>query len=92
MDTHSAEGSILSYLDGREEVVKPGSGTTWQRWRSEDDPAPAFYQISYRCLVPQLASSLLVAGRLLDADREGFRGVRVRVNCNVSVRSPRLAT
>ena len=82
VDIHSAAGTVLRYLDGREEVVKPGGGTIWQRWRSEDDPAPAFYQIPYRCLVPQLASNLLVAGRLIDADREGFGGVRVMVNCN----------
>ncbi len=82
VDIHSAEGTVLRYLDGREEVIKPGGEKTWQRWRSEDDPAPAYYQIPYRCLVPRHAQNVLVAGRLLDADREAFGGVRVMVNCN----------
>ena len=82
VDIHSAEGTVLRYLDGREEVVKPGGEKVWQRWRSENDPAPAYYQIPYRCLVPRRAENLLVAGRLLDADCEAFGGVRVMVNCN----------
>ena len=82
VDIHSAEGTVLRYLDGREEVVKPGGGKVRQRWRAEDADFPAYYQIPYRCLVPRSAANLLVAGRLLDADREAFGGVRVMVNCN----------
>ena len=43
---------------------------------------PTFYQVPYRCLVPQGARNLLVAGRVLDADRGAYGAVRVMVNCN----------
>lgn len=82
VDIHSAEGTILYYLDGREEVIKPDDSKVWQRWRPENSDFAAYYQIPYRCLVPREAKNLLVAGRLLDADREAFGGVRVMVNCN----------
>ena len=43
---------------------------------------PTFYQIPYRCLVPQGARNVLAAGRLVDADRGAYGAVRVMVNCN----------
>lgn len=82
VDIHSAEGTVLRYLDGREEVVKPGGGKVWQRWREEGENFAPYYQIPYRCLVPRDAANLLVAGRLIDADREAFGAVRVMVSCN----------
>jgi len=82
VDIHSAEGTILRYLDGREEVVPKTGPTTWRRWCPEGAPVPACYHIPYRSLLPLEAENLLVAGRLLDADREAFGGVRVMVNMN----------
>ena len=82
VDIHSAEGTILRYLDGREEVVKPGGEKVWQCWRAEGENFAPYYQIPYRCLVPREAENLLIAGRLIDADREAFGAVRVMVNCN----------
>jgi len=38
--------------------------------------------VPYRSLVPRDAENVLVAGRVLDADREAFGGVRVMVNMN----------
>ncbi len=81
VDVHTREGTTLRYLDGREEFVGR-EGVEWRRWRKEGDPGPDFYQIPYRCLVPQNAENLLVAGRLLDADREAYGGLRVMVNMN----------
>jgi hypothetical protein len=82
VDIHSAEGTVLRYLDGREEVVKPGGEKVWQRWCEEGENFAPYYQIPYRCLVPRDAANLLVAGRLIDADREAFGAVRVMVSCN----------
>lgn len=82
IDVHSPEGTRLRYMDGREEVIGKNGAVTWRRWRDECSASPTYYQIPYRCLVPESADNLLVAGRLLDADREAFGGVRVMVNMN----------
>jgi len=82
VDIHAPEGTLLRYMDGREEFVGRDGQHTWRRWRSETDDSPLYYQIPYRCLLPETAENLLVAGRLLDADRDAFDGVRVMVNMN----------
>jgi 2-polyprenyl-6-methoxyphenol hydroxylase-like FAD-dependent oxidoreductase len=82
VDIPSPEGTLLRYLDGREDVVGKDGGVTSRRWRAESPENPLFYHIPYRCLVPEEAENLLVAGRLLDAGREAFGGVRVMVNMN----------
>lgn len=82
VDIHSAEGTVLRYLDGREEVIGRNGSHLWRRWQPDDAPVPACYHIPYRTLLPLEADNLLVAGRLLDADREAFGGVRVMVNMN----------
>ncbi|MFH1496633.1 MAG: FAD-dependent oxidoreductase, partial [Verrucomicrobiota bacterium] len=82
VDIHSADGTILRYLDGREEFVPKNGPTEWRRWTPEGSPVPACYHVPYRSLLPVDADNLLVAGRLLDADREAFGGVRVMVNMN----------
>ena len=82
VDVHAPEATFLRYLDGREEVVKHDGVVVWQRWRDAKEPTPDCYHIPYRSLVPETAENLLVAGRLLDADREAFGGVRVMVNMN----------
>jgi hypothetical protein len=40
-----------------------------------------FYDIPYRCLVPQSIDNLLVAGRCISADHEAFATVRVMPPC-----------
>ena len=82
VDIHSAEGTVLRYLDGREEVVAKDGSHAWRRWQPDNAAVPACYHIPYRALLPLEADNLLVAGRLLDADREAFGGVRVMVNMN----------
>ncbi len=82
VDIHSSDGTILRYLDGREEVVPKNAPTFWRRWQPEGAPVPACYHVPYRSLLPLEAENLIVAGRLLDADREAFGGVRVMVNMN----------
>jgi 2-polyprenyl-6-methoxyphenol hydroxylase-like FAD-dependent oxidoreductase len=82
IDIHTPDGVVLRYLDGREEHVSRGGDARWGRWRDESAPTPACYGVPYRSLVPLGSRNLLVAGRLLDADREAFGGVRVMVNMN----------
>lgn len=82
IDIHTPDGVVLRYLDGREEIVARSGDARWGRWRDETSPSPAFYTVPYRCLVPAGSRNVLVAGRLLDADREAFGGVRVMVNMN----------
>lgn len=82
VDIHSEEGTLIRHLDGREEVVGLDGSITWRRWREASDNSPSCYHIPFRSLVPQDADNLLVAGRLLDADREAFGAARVMVNLN----------
>ncbi|HSI82324.1 MAG: FAD-dependent oxidoreductase [Candidatus Methylacidiphilales bacterium] len=82
VDVHSPQGTLLRHLDGREELVAKDGTISWKRWRDESQPCTPYYQIPYRCLIPKEADNLLVAGRLLDADREAFGGLRVMVNMN----------
>lgn len=84
VDIHHSDkpGVTFRYLDGREEYVVPNGPTKLGRWRPETADPPTFYQIPYRSLVPQGSQNVLVAGRLVDADRGAFGAVRVMVNCN----------
>ena len=75
-------GLTFRYLDGREDYVAPGREPVRSRWRDETDENPTFYQIPYRSLVAREATNVLVAGRLIDADRGAYGAVRVMVNCN----------
>lgn len=84
VDVHHSDrpGLTFRYLDGRELYCVPGQETVRSRWRDDRDEDPTFYQIPYRCLVPRGADNVLVAGRLVDADRGAYGAVRVMVNCN----------
>jgi len=84
VDIHHSEkpGLTFRYLDGREVYVVPGEKRQESRWRPETAGNPTFYQIPYRALAPQGAPNVLVAGRLMDADRGAYGALRVMVNCN----------
>ena len=84
VDVHHSDkpGLTFRYLDGREEYVVPGQPTVCGRWRPAGEAGAPFYQIPYRSLVPRGSANVLVAGRLLDADRGAYGAVRVMVTCN----------
>jgi hypothetical protein len=84
VDVHTAdgEGLLFRYLDGREVTVRADGTRREGRWRAPAARDPTFYQVPYRCLVPQGARNVLVAGRCLDADEGAFGAARVMVNCN----------
>lgn len=85
VDIHHADsaGITFRYLDGTERVV-PGRGMqpVLSRWREETDENPTFYQIPFRCLSQERIPNLVLAGRMLDADKIAFSAVRVMVNMN----------
>jgi hypothetical protein len=84
VDVHHAKkaGLTFRYLDGSQVYVAPGEPRLLTRWREEREDDLTFHQIPYRCLVPCGARNVLVAGRLVDADRGAYGAVRVMVNCN----------
>jgi len=81
VDIHSESGTQLRYLDGRE-VFIDRSGTKTERWWKKEGNSQPFYQIPLASMIPIGSKNLLVAGRLIDADQEGFGAVRVMVNTN----------
>ncbi|MCX7805536.1 MAG: FAD-dependent oxidoreductase [Planctomycetota bacterium] len=84
VDIHhsSKPGITFRHLDGRQRYCLPDGRVEESRWREAGGPSPDFYQIPYRCLVPKGARNVLVAGRLIDADRGAYGAIRVMVNCN----------
>jgi hypothetical protein len=84
VDVHHSEkaGLTFRYLDGTERYVVPGQPPLLGRWREERETDPTFYQIPYCSLVPRGVRNVLVAGRLVDADRGAYGAIRVMVNCN----------
>ena len=84
VDVHhsSKPGITFRRLDGSEEYVAPGQPRQTGRWLPESEEAATFYQIPYRCMVPQGAKNVLAAGRLIDTDRGAYGAIRVMVNCN----------
>jgi glycine/D-amino acid oxidase-like deaminating enzyme len=84
VDTHhqNKPGITFMYLDGRSEYLQPGLAPEKGRWRETRDVDPTFYQIPLRCLIPGGYGNLLLAGRMLDADKTAFSAARVMVNTN----------
>lgn len=83
VDVHFADGDglVFRYLNGEETTVRADGTRETGRWLPEGETPATFYQIPYRCLVPQGSRNVLVAGRVLDADEGAFGAVRVQVNC-----------
>lgn len=84
VDIHHEEkpGITFRYLDGSEVYFRRGYEKVVGRWREETVENPTFYQIPYRCLVPPNHDNLLLAGRMIDADKGAYGAIRVMVNMN----------
>jgi hypothetical protein len=65
LDVHSADG------------LKPEPGIVL----SQRPPPGDFYEVPYRCLLPERIEQLLVAGRCLSADRAALGSARTTVCC-----------
>ncbi|MFC1671502.1 FAD-dependent oxidoreductase [Planctomycetota bacterium] len=85
VDTHHAGGAGITfkYMDGTQLII-PERGAPGQsgRWRDPLPEDPTFYQIPFRCLTQDKVPNLVLAGRMLDADKIAFSAVRVMVNMN----------
>ncbi|MEM9752876.1 MAG: FAD-dependent oxidoreductase [Planctomycetota bacterium] len=81
IDIHHEGGTTLRWLDGTQQRIDPNGTSSRGRWRDAIE-TPGYYAVPYRSLVPERAENLLVAGRLIDADRDAFGAVRVMVNTN----------
>ena len=75
-------GILLRYLHGTEVHHTPGQPPKRSQWRADGSPSPPYYQIPYRCLVPNGSRNRLVTGRLIDANRGVYGATRVMVACN----------
>lgn len=76
------QGITFKLLDGREIYSRRGSPSITKKWR-EDGKSAAYYQIPYRCLIPNgMYGNLLACGRMIDADKGSYGAIRVMVNLN----------
>ena len=85
VDIHHADGPGITfrYLDGTERVVpERGAPPRKGQWRDPLPEDPTFYQIPFRCLAQERVPNLMLAGRMLDADKVAFSAARVMVNMN----------
>jgi len=85
VDIHHADGPGITfrYLDGTEVVIpERGAPALKGRWRDPVPEDPTFYQVPWRCLLQDSIPNLVLAGRMLDADKTAFSAARVMVNMN----------
>ena len=84
VDTHHQDkaGITFMYLDGRTAYVRSGFPAEAGRWREPRGTDPTFYQIPLSSLIPSGFGNVILAGRMLDADKTAFSAVRVMVNTN----------
>ena len=91
VDIHhdSGPGITWRFLDGSEiEVPERGVPEIHRRWRDETPENPTFFQVPLRSLIQDRVPSLMLAGRMLDADKERFSAVRVMINMNQTGERP----
>ncbi len=87
VDIHHGAGITFKYLDGRTLDMSVNANTgriewTESRWRPETDECATFYEVPYRCIVPEGSENVLCAGRMADCESGAYGAVRVMVNCN----------
>jgi len=84
VDIHHEDkrGITFKKLDGSQIYSIRGEPSVVGRWREDDGYTP-FYQIPYRCLVPNTPfDNILACGRMIDADKGAYGAIRVMVNLN----------
>ena len=74
--------TTFRYLDGTENYGLPDGTSAWRRWREDDGPYPTYWQIPYRCMLPEKIGNLLICGRAIDTDKGAHGAARVMISLN----------
>lgn len=74
--------TTFRYLDGTEQHANPSGEVEWGRWRTDEGPYPTYWQIPYRCMLPESIGNLLICGRAIDAEKSAHGAARVMVSLN----------
>ena len=82
MHTNEDLGITWKYLDGSEVYRRNGQPDVVRSWLKPGQTPPDFYQVPLGVIIPQNVCNVLVAGRMVDADRTAFGAIRVMVNLN----------
>lgn len=85
IDVHHADGTGITfkYLDGKQEVLRASCGEPETgKWGEVSVGYKPYFEIPYRSICPIGSWNILVAGRMLDADRSAFGALRVMVHTN----------
>lgn len=77
----SGGGFIFKYLDGTQLDIT-AKGRIPGRWREERDTNPTFYQIPYRSMINHRCPNVVMAGRMICAEKPAYGAIRVMVNMN----------
>lgn len=94
VDIHHQEktGITFKYLNGIQRYSCPGKPAVESRWRKENTDFAKYYQIPLRSLIPHGSHNLIAVGRMLNADKVAFGGIRVMVNLNQTGEAAGVAT
>lgn len=84
IDIHHSDkpGATFWYVDGMMEYERDGYPYEVTYWKNPEEIQATYWQIPYRSMVVSEFPNLLVCGRAMDADQEGFAGIRIMINMN----------
>jgi len=74
--------TTFRYLDGTEQHGTPSGDIVFTRWRTDEGPYPTYWQIPYRCMLPEKIGNLLICGRAIDTDKGAHGATRVMISLN----------
>jgi len=87
VDVHLAgTGITFRQFDGSYDTENADGSHVTGNWREEmgiqTDDIPTYYQLPFRCIVPETWENFIAAGRMIHADVGAFGALRVMVNLN----------
>ncbi len=87
VDVHlQGKGITFRRLDGSYQTEGEDGEVRRGNWREENgirmEEVPTYYQLPFRCLVPETWGNFIAVGRMINADVGAFGALRVMVNLN----------
>jgi len=87
VDVHLAgKGITFRRLDGTYQTEGDDGSFITGNWHEENgvklEETPTYYQLPFRCIVPEKWENFIAAGRMINADVGSFGALRVMVNLN----------